>query len=201
MARNVLISGASVAGTTLAYWLHRHGFNVSVVERAPAIREGGYKIDIRGAALEVVKRMGVLGEIHRYSTAGQAGARAMFLFSSPPLRYDRRNRLQQQQLLTDAYANEGWEVPRLLAEVGNAPDFYFDSLSQVHMGQWSKGRVALVGDAAYCASPASGQGTSLALVGGYVLAGELRRVRESDAPLRGAEPGARAGEHQANGPR
>jgi 2-polyprenyl-6-methoxyphenol hydroxylase-like FAD-dependent oxidoreductase len=55
----------------------------------------------------------------------------------------------------------------------DAPDFYFDSLSQVHLDRWHSGRVGLVGDAAYCASPASGQGTSLALVGAYVLAGEL----------------------------
>ncbi|MEV1202432.1 FAD-dependent monooxygenase, partial [Microbispora rosea] len=53
------------------------------------------------------------------------------------------------------------------------PDFYLDSISQVRMDRWSSGRVALVGDAAYAASPASGQGTSLALVGAYVLAGCL----------------------------
>ena len=312
---DVLISGASIAGSTLAYWLRRHGHTVTVVERAPTIRAGGYKIDIRGAALQVVERMGVLDEIRQrrtdvrggsvvdatgrrvasmdgdtfggrvhhdaeilrgdlnrilydltrdkieyrfddsiaslrdaddgvrvtfesgrtatfdlvvgadgmhshtralafgpearfvrhlghyisifdvpnhldldrweltyvgpgrtalvYSTAADAGAKAMFLFSSPPLDYDHRDREQQQRLLASAYAGEGWEVPRLLDEMAGATDFYFDSLSQVRMDRWSNGRVALVGDAAYCASPASGQGTSLALVGGYVLAGEL----------------------------
>ena len=55
-----------------------------------------------------------------------------------------------------------------------APDFYFDSASQVRMDNWSAGRVTLVGDAGYCPSPLSGQGTSLALVGAYVLASELR---------------------------
>jgi 2-polyprenyl-6-methoxyphenol hydroxylase-like FAD-dependent oxidoreductase len=55
----------------------------------------------------------------------------------------------------------------------DAPDFYFDSISQIHMDRWSSGRTALVGDAGYGPSPASGQGTSLALVGAYVLAGEL----------------------------
>ncbi len=54
-----------------------------------------------------------------------------------------------------------------------APDFYFDRIAQTHMEQWSSGRVALLGDAAYCPSPLSGMGTSLALVGAYVLAGEL----------------------------
>ncbi|MGE7385760.1 FAD-dependent monooxygenase [Streptomyces sp. NPDC004126] len=313
--RRVLVSGAGIAGTTLAYWLLRHGFEPTVVERAPALREGGYKIDVRGAALEVVKRMGVMAEVRRertdvrggsvvtatgkrvasmdgdtfggregedaeilrgdlnrilydltkgeaeylfddsvvsleegpdgveavfesggrrvfdlvvgadglhshtralafgaeerfvhdlgyyvsiysvpnhldldrweltyvspnrtaltYSTAKDTGAKAMFLFASGPLEYDRRDPVAQKRLLAEAYAGEGWEVPRLLAAVGEAPDFYFDSLSQVRMDRWSKGRTVLAGDAAHCASPASGQGTSLALVGGYVLAGEL----------------------------
>lgn len=315
----VLISGASIAGTTAAYWLHRHGCTPTVIERAPAIREGGYKIDIRGAALDVVSRMDILetvrkhptevrtgsivsadgrkvasmdgdtfggrvsedaeilrGDLNRilyeagkdeveyrfgqsiasikdgedgaevtfedgttgtfdlvigadgahsntrslafgpeadylhdmgyyvsifstpnhlgldreeltyvgagrtaltYSTAGDAGAKAMFLFASEPLAFDHRDREQQQRLLAEAYAGEGWEVPKFLEAMADAPDFYFDSLSQVHMDQWSKGRVGLVGDAAYCASPASGQGTSLALVGAYVLAAYERAMR------------------------
>jgi 2-polyprenyl-6-methoxyphenol hydroxylase-like FAD-dependent oxidoreductase len=313
--KSVLISGASIAGTTLAYWLRRHGFTTTVVEQAPAVRDGGYKIDIRGAALDVVERMGILnairdertdvrggsivnaagkrvasmdgdtfggrvdedaeilrGDLNRilydltkdevdylfndsiasldqtpdgvdvtfadgrsrrfdlvvgadglhsntralafgpeerfvrdlgyyvsifsvpnhlhldrweltyvgagrtaltYSTAKDTGAKAMFLFASDPLEYDHRDRAQQRELLAGAYAGEGWEVPTLLQGMYDAPDFYFDSLSQVHMDRWSTARVALVGDAAYCASPASGQGSSLALVGAYVLAGEL----------------------------
>ncbi|MET0136038.1 MAG: FAD-dependent monooxygenase [Kibdelosporangium sp.] len=312
---NVLISGASIAGTTLAYWLHHHGYPTTVVERAASIRDGGYKIDIRGAALQVVERMGVLdairarrtdvrggkvvnadgkqvasmdadtfggrqhddaeilrGELNQilydltkdqveylfddsidtlaetadgvtvtlasgrtrqfdlvigadglhsrtrslafgpadrfvhdlgyyvsiysvpnhlgldreeltyvgpgrtaltYSTAGDTQAKAMFLFASEPLSYDYRDRTEQQRILAKAYASEGWEVPRLLQGMADAPDFYFDSLSQVRMDRWYTGRVGLVGDAAYGASAASGQGTSLALVGAYVLAGEL----------------------------
>jgi 2-polyprenyl-6-methoxyphenol hydroxylase-like FAD-dependent oxidoreductase len=54
-----------------------------------------------------------------------------------------------------------------------APDLYFDAAAQIHMAQWPRGRVALAGDAGYCASPMSGQGTSLALIGAYVLVGEL----------------------------
>ncbi|MEU8656229.1 FAD-dependent monooxygenase [Actinoplanes philippinensis] len=56
----VLVSGASIAGPALAYWLHRHGFEVTVVEKAAGVRGGGYPIDIRGTAIEVVRRMGLL---------------------------------------------------------------------------------------------------------------------------------------------
>ncbi len=59
-----------------------------------------------------------------------------------------------------------------------APDFYFDRVGQVHMENWSSGRAVLVGDAAYCPSPMYGMGTSLALVGAYVLAGELAAAGE-----------------------
>ncbi|MDP4501201.1 FAD-dependent monooxygenase [Nonomuraea turcica] len=309
---NILISGASIAGTTTAYWLRRHGFTVTVVERAPAIREGGYKIDIRGAALQVIERMGLMeavrarstdmrvathydakgrpvatmdaalfggrtgddveimrgdlnellyeltrdkveyifddsitgiandgtvtfersqprafdlvigadgahsnvrrlafGEEERfarhlghyisictvpntlgldreeavhaapgrtanvYSTRQDTGAKALFIWSSPPLTYDHRSVTEQKELLARAMEGTGWEVPGLLEAVRDAKDFYFDSVGQIHMDRWSKGRVMLVGDAAYCASPASGQGTSLAIVGAYVLAGEL----------------------------
>ncbi|NUT42355.1 MAG: FAD-dependent oxidoreductase [Thermoactinospora sp.] len=307
---NILISGASIAGTTLAYWLREYGFTPTVVERASEVREGGYKVDIRGAALDVVERMGLLeqirslrtdvrtgsvvdgagrqvasmdgdsfggrvhqdAELHRgdltrllheatsgveyifgdsiasidgtqvtfdsglvrhfdlvvgadglhsntralafgpedryvrdmgynvsifsvpnhlgldreeltyvgpgrtallYSTRQDAGAKAMFLWQSDD---KARERAEQQRTLAAAYTGSGWEVPRLLEGMADAPDFYYDSLSQVRMDSWHAGRVALIGDAAYCASPASGQGTSLALVGAYVLAGELKRA-------------------------
>ncbi|MFC4588879.1 FAD-dependent monooxygenase [Sphaerisporangium corydalis] len=342
--QSILISGASIAGTTLAYWLHRHGFTPTVVERASSIRPGGYKIDIRGAALEVAGRMGILeairaertdvrggsvvnaagkrvasmdgdtfggregedaevlrGDLNRiihdltkdkveylfddsiaaitdtadgvrvtfesgetrmfdlvvgadglhsntralafgpesrfvqdlgyhvsifsvpnhldldrweltyvspgrtaltYSTAKDTGAKAMFLFASEPMSYDHRDRARQEELLAEAYAGEGWEVPRLISGMAGSPDFYFDSLSQVHMDRWSTGRVALVGDAAYCASPASGQGTSLALVGAYVLAGELAAHDGHHAAFEGYERDMRpfAERNQSLGP-
>ena len=311
--RDVLICGAGVAGLALAHWLRVHGDRPTVVERSPELRTGGYKVDIRGAALDVVGRMGLLDELrqrrteigtgtvvtadgrrvaamdgdtfggrvhgdvevrrgdllellhreagvevlfdetvtdlrqdadgvdvsfgraprrrfdlvvgadglrsaireevfgpHRdhvrdlgyqvcvysvdgdlgldreevtyvaagrttlaYRTAGAPSATAMFLFTGteqPP-----RERADQQRVLERAYAGQGWRVPELLAAAGAARDFYFDSLSQVKMDAWADRRVVLVGDAAYGASPASGQGTSMALVGGYVLAGELAR--------------------------
>ena len=312
--RNVLISGAGPAGTTLAYWLRRHGFRPTVVERAPAPRDGGQAVDVRGAAIEVAGRTGILDEFRRartttrgmsyvsstgkqlaslnaafgvidatdveivrgdlarilhqatsdveyifgdsitgicehadtvevtferaparafdlvvgadglhsnvrslafgpespfirhlglylaiFTTPNDLGldhwqlihvvpgksvtitsarenteARAIFFFASPPLNYDHHDTRQQQDILASAFSTEQWEVPHLLKAMRHAPDFYFDSASQVRMDNWSAGRVTLLGDAGYCPSPLSGQGTSLALVGAYVLAGELQ---------------------------
>ncbi|MBB4929735.1 2-polyprenyl-6-methoxyphenol hydroxylase-like FAD-dependent oxidoreductase [Lipingzhangella halophila] len=331
----VLISGASIAGPALAYWLRRYGFTPTVVERAPALREGGHPIDVRGAAVEVVDRMGLLdrisaahietrglstvdgsgrtraeaamadftgegsendielmrghlsavlyqategdveyvfgdsiasmredgdgvhvtfehatprtfdlvvgadglhsttralafGEESRYcryigtyfasfsvpnhlglnrwvalhNTPGRGAAiygtpphtarsepphpgdvhdpgpspkaKALFTFSTRhQLPLGHRDTRAQYRVVERAFENTGWEVPTLLAEMRDAPDFYFDSLSQVHMDRWSRGRVALVGDAGYCPSPMAGQGSSMALVGAYVLASEL----------------------------
>ena len=70
-------------------------------------------------------------------------------------------------------AGDGWVRPQLLEYMRTAPDFYFDEMAQIIMDRWSQGRVALVGDAGYCCSPLSGQGTSVALLGAYILAGEL----------------------------
>ncbi|MQA17555.1 MAG: FAD-dependent oxidoreductase, partial [Pseudonocardiaceae bacterium] len=70
--RTVLISGAGVAGPVLAYWLRRHGFTPTVVERAPAVRAGGYAVDVTAAALAVTDRMGLLAELSERRT-GIAG--------------------------------------------------------------------------------------------------------------------------------
>jgi 2-polyprenyl-6-methoxyphenol hydroxylase-like FAD-dependent oxidoreductase len=104
-------------------------------------------------------------------------ARAILFFASPPLDYDHRDIEAQRRILAAKFAGVGWEVPRLLEAMLSAPDFYFDSTCQVRMDNWSTGRVALIGDAAYGASPLSGQGTSLALVGAYVLADELAAAK------------------------
>ncbi|QBD77582.1 FAD-dependent oxidoreductase [Ktedonosporobacter rubrisoli] len=313
--KHILISGASIAGPALACCLRRYGFQPTVVERTKQLREGGYKVDIRGAAVEVARRMGIIDDIRRkstnmrsatyvtsdnkpivtmpadfmngrvdgedeimrgdlacilyeqtrqeveylfgdsitslvqnddgvkvtfergeprtfdlvigadglhsnvrrlslgddssfihhlggyisiftipnflhldhqelyystpgklvsiYSTGKNTRATCLFFFTSPPLPYDYRDSMQQKKLLANRFAGDGWHIPRLLQFMGDAPDFYFDSTSMIQMDHWSAGRVALLGDAAYCASPASGQGTGLALVGAYVLAGEL----------------------------
>ena len=67
----VLISGASIAGPTLAYWLDRYGFDVTVVELAPALRQGGYAVDFRGGVqLAVLERMGLLEQVRGHQTGG-----------------------------------------------------------------------------------------------------------------------------------
>jgi 2-polyprenyl-6-methoxyphenol hydroxylase-like FAD-dependent oxidoreductase len=316
--RDILISGASIAGLALAYWLRQYGFNPTVVEQAPAPREGGYAVDLRGAAREAAERMGIMADVRRahvgtrglsyvngankpvasmssdllgdsggaiaeieilrgdlirilyaaagddveyifedsissisqgeegvgvtfqrgeprhfdlmvgadglhsnvralafgdelefvrdlgahvsifttpnhldldgwelmYSTPGKTAAmyparhnteaKAMFFFASDPFPYDRHDIGGQKRILAEAFAGGGWEVPRLLEAMWGASDFYFDTVSQVHMDRWSSGQAVLVGDAAYCPSPMAGVGTSLALVGAYVLAGELK---------------------------
>lgn len=94
-------------------------------------------------------------------------------FRSAPITYDRRDIAAQQELLARRFAGVGWEAPRLLRAMRSASDFFFDPIGQVRLDHWSRGRVALLGDAGYCATPLTGLGTSLALVGAYVLAGEL----------------------------
>lgn len=98
-----------------------------------------------------------------------------FLFRSAAMLEDGRKEAKQKQFLRDSYANFGWEADRLLSLMGESPDFYFDAIMQVQMPSWTKGRVALLGDAGYCASPLSGQGNNLAMVGAYILAGELKQ--------------------------
>ena len=74
MTTTVLISGASIAGPALASWLHRYGFEVTVIERAAELRSGGQNVDVRGAGREVARRMGLEDAI-RAATTGEAGVR------------------------------------------------------------------------------------------------------------------------------
>ncbi|MEW1656713.1 FAD-dependent monooxygenase [Streptomyces sp. NPDC093707] len=99
--------------------------------------------------------------------------KAGFSFRSAPIAYDRRDIAAQRELVARRFAHVGWETPRLLRAMHTASDFFFDTMGQVRLDHWSRGRVALLGDAGYCATPLTGLGTSLALVGAYVLAGEL----------------------------
>ena len=143
---------------------------------------GGY---LAGAALpnylglegrmEVWNAPGRLAAI--YPVHGTTTARGGFLFRrSEELALDHRDVDGQKQALHQIYDGDGWQVPQLLAAMDAADDFYFDSISQIVMDTWTKGRVTLVGDAGYSPGPAVGGGTSIAIVGGYVLAQELARA-------------------------
>ena len=99
-------------------------------------------------------------------------ARALAAFASPALRYDRRDLAAQKAILRSVLGGLGWLAPRLLEILDDAPDVYFDQICRVDNPSWTRGRVALVGDAA-CGATIGGQGTGTALVSAYVLAGEL----------------------------
>ncbi|WP_324198134.1 FAD-dependent monooxygenase [Nocardia beijingensis] len=105
----------------------------------------------------------------------QDATRAMAMFSFPAIDFevDYRDVAAQKHLLRERMAGLGWLTPRILAHLDDSPDFYLDQVAQVVMDRWSSGRVGLLGDAAFSSSPMSGQGTGLALVGAYLLAGEL----------------------------
>ena len=100
-------------------------------------------------------------------------AMAMLSFMDPEFDVDYRDVEAQKRLLRDRMAGFGWLTPRILAHLDDTPDFYLDQVAQVVMDRWSSGRVGLLGDAAFSSSPMSGGGTGLALVGAYLLAGEL----------------------------
>ncbi|BCB89389.1 FAD-dependent monooxygenase [Phytohabitans suffuscus] len=108
-----------------------------------------------------------------YSARGDTEARVMMYFGSPPLAYDRDDLAEQRSIVARAFTGAGWQVPRLLELMATAPDFHLDSASLVKMHAWTRGRIALVGDAGYGASSLSGMGSGLAVVGAYVLASEL----------------------------
>lgn len=314
--RTVLISGASIAGPALAWWLRHFGFTPVLVEKSPGPRPGGHAIDVRGAALRVLHAMGLAGAaeakrtqmkgvseidrdgkelwrsdeftisggsfaleaieilrddmsgilvaglpgdievIYGDSVAGyfedddgvvvtfQSGSKRRFdlivgadglpsslrklifgpdgefvhpfdvavapftapntlgledwqltykdgasscsVYTAPGNATLRVNlsfaskladipadRSGQMALVRQNCAHMGWHVPELLEAMKSAHDFYLGSFAQVKMSHWTKGRTVLVGDAAYCPSPYTGQGTSLAIVGAYVLAYEL----------------------------
>jgi len=109
----------------------------------------------------------------RLAVKGGSKASHLYIFASPELDYDRRDVAAQRRQVAERFAAVGGEVPGMLAELPGLDDFYLDSMSQVRMrGQYTTGRVALVGDAAY-GNTLGGVGTGLAVVGAYVLAGEL----------------------------
>ncbi|OBK35710.1 hypothetical protein A5658_07560 [Mycobacterium sp. 1245111.1] len=101
-------------------------------------------------------------------------ARASLFLNDPQVHFDYRDTEANKRLFAQRFAGMGWEVPHILDGLAEAPVVYFDSIAQVHLDSYARGRVCLTGDAAWCASPRSGMGTTLAMVGAYVLAHELR---------------------------
>ncbi|MCC3765598.1 FAD-dependent monooxygenase [Glycomyces sp. TRM65418] len=333
----VLISGASIAGPALAYWLHRHGFAVTVVEKASAPRGGGYPIDVRGTAVAVASRMGILSRLQEahidsqrltfldadggevasvrpHALAGSVEGRDLevargdltailyavvrddveFLFDDsidsldqsehgvdiafrsgdqrtfdlvvgadgmhsrtrgilfgPETRFHRYlgycfavctmpnilglsrelmlwntpgkaaalyatgenddelhaflnvhrpeppldglgNRDAQADWIAEAFAGAGWKVPDIIDAMREADDLFSDTVGQIRMPTWSDGRVALVGDAAYAPSFLTGQGSSLALVGAYMLAHSLAANRNHTEAFAAYERDTRA---------
>lgn len=315
MKKRVLISGASFAGLTLAYWLNKFGYEVTVVELGKDLRTGGSPIDVRGEALEIAREMGIydqvksneyihtdeivdardqtlvkfaintlpeyLGdvEIHRgilvqiiydaipkdevkimfassistlvqrkdyvevtfetrqhqtydlvfgadgthstvrklvfgpeeafkkflgvyfgfavtdeiqtgrlgstgivYRELGkqavifefQNGVNTILVFRAPKLEWDYRDRERPRQILKEYFGgNSNWKIPQILDAMVRADDLYFDEACQIQMSGWTKGRVALIGDAAYAPSFFTGMGTSLAMQGATLLAKQL----------------------------
>lgn len=315
--KEILISGASIAGLSTAWWMNNLGYKVTVVEIATQPRTAGAAIDIRGATADIVKRMGLFDELkaHRLNvelvefknaddhTAGSivlhtneaelpddeleverdrfisilfdqlkndvvfkfansvsalsetrdgitaifkdgsqqvfdlvvgcdgihSGVRkihfgpeadyAQFLnayfsisivnkllikqktmqmfnvpdkavtlnaynnktdiifcfFAEQEIAYDYRDMEQQRKIILEQFAGQGWRTAELLEEVEQSGNFYFDKFCQIKMPSWTKGSVALVGDAGYCASPAAGMGASLAISGAAALADALQK--------------------------
>lgn len=115
--------------------------------------------------------------VHVSSDRDTSISLAGFMFQSDNKPKSLREKNAQIEFLSSEYKNLGWETNTILSYAKQSEDFYFDNIAQVKMSSWSKGLVVLLGDAGYCASPLSGQGTSLAIVGAYVLAGELKASR------------------------
>jgi 2-polyprenyl-6-methoxyphenol hydroxylase-like FAD-dependent oxidoreductase len=113
-------------------------------------------------------------QIYRFSMRDD---KTLFLFAFrdeylPPGRPT--NEAERKGALTHAFADVGWECPAILAALAGVRDIYFDRVSQIRLDRWTKGRTALVGDAAACVSLFGGEGAGLAMAEAYVLAGELR---------------------------
>jgi len=153
--------------------LHSGVRALAFADQARRLRHHGYRI----ATFAIPKwREAVV-----YSVPGRAiciipssseQARALLVYAAPPLEGERSDLEAQKQALHQTFAGVGWEVPRVLDGLDRATDLYVDAIATVHIEHYAKGRVVLLGDAAY-GGTLGGQGTSLAVVGAYVLAGEL----------------------------
>lgn len=96
-----------------------------------------------------------------------------------------RDVTKQKAAVKEYFTGLGWETERLLKGMVDTDNFYFEEISQVFLDKWSQGRCVLLGDTAYCPSPLTGQGTSLAIVGAYMLASKI--VESPEDPERAFE--------------
>ncbi|WP_339127418.1 FAD-dependent monooxygenase [Streptomyces sp. f51] len=133
--------------------------------------------NVSGLDGELLIHVGVGRTAGLYGARHLGDARVLFLFRGPSgLDRDHHDVARQKEVLRGAFAGMHAEVDRWLDELDRTPAFYFDSITQLRLDTWSQGRVTLVGDAGYCPGAAVGGSTSLAVVGAYVLAGELARA-------------------------
>jgi 2-polyprenyl-6-methoxyphenol hydroxylase-like FAD-dependent oxidoreductase len=138
------------------------------------------------AFFTVPDRYGLDGWMRMYNAPGTMLAlrpdrvpgqvKALMGFRTPPVGVHRRDPAAQRALLARTFAGTGWVVDQVITDLQDSGDLVVEELGQGRMESWSAGRVVLLGDAAWCPSPLSGLGTSTALVGAYVLAGELARA-------------------------
>jgi len=138
------------------------------------------------AFFTVPDRYGLDGWMRMYNAPGTMLAlrpdrvpgqvKALMGFRTPQAGVHRRDPAAQRALLTRTFAGTGWVADQVLADLQDSTDLVVEEIGQTRMESWSSGRVVLLGDAAWCPSPLSGLGTSTALVGAYVLAGELARA-------------------------
>ncbi|MFD7155296.1 FAD-dependent monooxygenase [Kribbella sp. NPDC059898] len=137
------------------------------------------------AGWEVPNTLGITGDSLMYNVPGKLAsvgvdrrdpglAGTLFLFKSPVLEYNRRDLDQQKAIIREQFEGLGWHVPELLKGLPSATELYFDSISRVRVDRWSTERIVLLGDAGYGATFGA-LGTGTAVVGAYVLAGELAR--------------------------
>jgi 2-polyprenyl-6-methoxyphenol hydroxylase-like FAD-dependent oxidoreductase len=120
-------------------------------------------------------------QIGRFALRGNS-TMFLFTFEDPEFGQGREADLQaHKSLLRKRFGGSGWECPQILDALDRTNELYFDRVSQIRMNSepelWTRGRVTLLGDAAFCVSFLAGQGSSLAMVGAYILAGELHRSR------------------------
>lgn len=142
------------------------------------------------AVVDLPAELGVRHASHTFNVPGRMATITDFgdrtlgwlAFRAPETPYDHNDLEAQRGLLLQAYDGiGGWRVAEILDVLATASDFYFDSISQVHMERWSAGRVVLVGDAAHASSVLSGRGTSLAMIGADALSRELADGDMADA--------------------